>query len=155
MDYFNSMFRKEEDVGFVEGMANEYGLSYTKRIFLFVGFFVIGVVFCGMSTMLLFSPTRFAKYYTLGTVFIMFSTFFLVGPMKQIKSMFHSSRFLSAMIYFGSMFATLYCAISLQTVTLTLILIMIQFASAIWYGASYVPFAQDCLRSTARTVLPI
>jgi len=108
-----------------------------------------------MSTLMILSPTRFAKFYTIGTVFIIFSTFFLVGPMKQIRSMFHPSRFMSAMIYFGSIFATLYCALELQVTTLTILMIILQFGSAIWYGASYLPFAQDCLKSTARTVLPL
>jgi len=155
MDYVSKMFAKKEEPSFVEGLTNEFGLSYTKRIALFIGLLLTGILFCFMSTFMLLSPTRFAKFYTLGTVCVIFSTFFLVGPMKQIKSMFHPSRFISALIYFGSMFATLYSALEIQQTGLTMVMICVQFGSAVWYGASYVPFAQDCLRSTARTILPV
>jgi len=104
---------------------------------------------------MIISPRAFAKFYTLGTLFIIASTFFLVGPAKQLKSMFHPSRIVAAGIYLGSAVLTLVCALSLQNTLLTMIMIGVQFGSAVWYGASYIPFAQACLRGTAKKVLPI
>jgi len=132
-----------------------FNLSYTKRIFVFVMLLITGIFFCLISTWLIFSPKNFAKFYTIGCICIIVSTFFLVGPKKQLQSMFHPSRLLAAVIYFGSMMCTLFVALKLQWTSLTIIMIVIQFGSAVWYGASYIPMGQSCLRSTAKTVLPI
>lgn len=34
-------------------------------------------------------------------------------------------------------------------------MIIIQSCAALWYGASYIPFAQTVLKRTAQTVLPL
>jgi uncharacterized membrane protein len=98
---------------------------------------------------------QFAKFYTLGTLSIIGSMLFLVGPSKLFKSMFDSSRFTASMVYFGGMAATLYCAMFLQSVILAGVCVVAQLASSLWYGGSYIPFAQTLLRSTASTMLPI
>jgi len=122
---------------------------------LFVALLGLGVVFCFLATWMVLVPRSFAKFYTLGTLCIISSTFVLVGPQRQLRNMFHPTRLISALVYFGSMAATLYCALGLQQTGLTLLMMIIQFAAAVWYGASYVPFAQNCLRSTARNLLPL
>lgn len=83
------------------------------------------------------------------------STFFLMGPRRQLVNMFDSSRFTAALAYFGSMAATLFVAISLQSTILTLILVIVQLGASVWYGSSYIPFAQSLIKSTASTILPL
>jgi len=156
MNFFNKMLGKPQpEPSFMDDLGNQMGLSYTKRVIAFVTFFILGLLFCFLSTWMIMFPTRFAKFYTIGSIFIILSTFFLVGPKRQIQNMFHPSRAVAAALYFGSMGATLYTALSLQQTLLTLVMVSVQFAAAVWYGASYIPFAQDCLRSTAKTVLPL
>jgi len=157
MDFINKYVRRNEpqNTSFMDEINNNFSIGFTKRIILFVVFLLLGIFFCFISTWVILMPRSFAKFYTLGTIFIIASTFFLVGPAKQIKSMFHPSRVVAAAIYFGSMGVTLYSALSLQNTLLTLIMIFVQFGAALWYGASYIPFLQECLRGTARTVLPI
>lgn len=53
------------------------------------------------------------------------------------------------------MVAALYSALKLESVVLSTLCMLLQAASAIWYAASYVPFAQDCLHGTAKSILPI
>jgi len=164
MEFVNETFRRAFDrtsatnatnSSFMEDVNSELNLSYTKRIALFATSLGLGLFFLILSTWMIIRPTTFAKFYTLGTLFIISSTFFLVGPMRQLRSMFHPSRIIAAGIYVGSMVMTLFCALSLQNTLLTLGMIVIQFGAMIWYGASYIPFAQNCLRGTARTILPM
>eukprot|EP01119_Soliformovum_irregulare_P005759 TRINITY_DN17514_c0_g1_i1.p1 TRINITY_DN17514_c0_g1~~TRINITY_DN17514_c0_g1_i1.p1 ORF type:complete len:156 (+),score=28.15 TRINITY_DN17514_c0_g1_i1:51-518(+) len=155
MEYFRNPFQPRQEQSFIDEMKAEMGLSFTKRIMIFAGLLGVGILFCFLSTMMVLSPTKFAKFYTIGTMFIIASTMVLVGPKRQVQSMCDPSRLASAVIYFGSVGFTLFAALSLGSVILTLIAIIVQFCAAIWYGASYIPFAQNCLRSTATTVLPL
>lgn len=128
------------------------GLTFTQRIVGFCTCLFLGILFCVLSTYMLLSPRAFAKFYTIGSMFLISSTFFLVGPLKQLKSMFQPQRAISTACYFGSLLGTLYAALELQRTGLTLFMIAIQFCSAVWYGASYIPFAQSCLASSAKGI---
>ncbi|PRP87253.1 hypothetical protein PROFUN_01515 [Planoprotostelium fungivorum] len=170
-NFFNPPAQREQSM--LEDLSNEFSMSYTKveglgRLLCFGVLFSIGLLFCFLSTWMILSPRTFAKFYTLGTLcilfryycisthqFMSFSTFFLVSPKAQLKRLFDPSRFVAAMAYLVSMLATLWAALIKQSTGLTLILVIVQFCSALWYGASYIPFAQSCLRSSASTVLPI
>ncbi|KAH3766155.1 ethanolamine kinase A [Pelomyxa schiedti] len=141
---------------FWEELSSKFQLSWFARIGLFIVFMLIGLFFCGLSTLFLLSPTSFAKFYTFGSIFIIASTFFLVGPARQVSSIFSDkSRAISAGIYISTIILTLYSALYLHWISLTTLAVMVQFAAALWYGASYIPYAQNCLVSTARTILPI
>jgi hypothetical protein len=69
--------------------------------------------------------------------------------------MFESSRRLASIAYLLAIVGTLYGALVLQRRLLTLLLVLVQIASALWYGASYIPFAQTCLRTSAQQLLPL
>eukprot|EP01116_Phalansterium_solitarium_P002666 TRINITY_DN12823_c0_g1_i1.p1 TRINITY_DN12823_c0_g1~~TRINITY_DN12823_c0_g1_i1.p1 ORF type:complete len:174 (+),score=15.48 TRINITY_DN12823_c0_g1_i1:51-524(+) len=157
MDFLNkALGRQEQPASFSDNLSNEIlGLSFYKRVMIFVVLLALGLGLCFLSTFMLLSPTRFAKTYTLGCLLVITSTAFLVGPKKQLQSMFQPERLPAAVLYVASLFGTLYCALSLQSSGLTMLMIILQLAAAVWYGASYVPFAQQCLKSTAKTVLPV
>jgi fumarate reductase subunit D len=81
------------------------------------------------------------------------STLFLVGPTKQFKNMMHPSRYIATLIYIITMVLTLYCALKLKRIGPTLVCVMIQTAALVWYGASYIPFAQRCIRKTTGVLI--
>jgi len=132
-----------------------FGLSFKKRVIGFILCVLLGLIFCFLSSMFFLSPRQFAKFYTLGSMFLFGSTLFLVGPKKQFQNMFSSKRYISTLIYLASMIGTLYAALVVKQKLLILILVAIQFASVIWYGASYIPFGQDCLKSSVSSCLPV
>lgn len=78
-----------------------------------------------------------------------------MGPRRQLANMFDRSRFTAAVAYFGSMAGTLFAAIGIQSTLLTLLLVIVQLCASIWYGSSYIPFAQNILKSTASSILPL
>jgi hypothetical protein len=69
--------------------------------------------------------------------------------------MFDKERIVSSFVYFISMFSTLYFALYHQNTFGAMLAVIAQFAAALWYGASFVPFMQSCLASTASSVLPL
>lgn len=107
------------------------------------------------SMFFLLNLRQFAKFYTLGTLSIISSMLFLVGPARLFKSMFDSSRLVASIAYVGSMVLTLYAAIVIQSWILAFICVVFQICASLWYGSSFVPFAQTLLRSTASSLLPI
>uniref|UniRef100_A0A6B2LMT6 Vesicle transport protein n=1 Tax=Arcella intermedia TaxID=1963864 RepID=A0A6B2LMT6_9EUKA len=140
---------------FVEEISSQFRMSLTKRIIAFVICIILGGLSIFWSTFFIISPRTFAKFYTFGNLCLLGSTFFLVGPMQQLKNMCAPQRFISSTLYFAALVGTLYTTLILQSMVISMAMIVIQMAAAVWYGASYIPFAQDCLRSTASTILPI
>lgn len=67
--------------------------------------------------------------------------------------MMHPSRWVASVIYVLAMFFTLYCAIKLQRIGLTLVCVIVQTAALVWYAASYVPFAQRCIRGVTSRIV--
>mmetsp|Transcript_2409 Transcript_2409/g.7651 ORF Transcript_2409/g.7651 Transcript_2409/m.7651 type:complete len:194 (-) Transcript_2409:44-625(-) len=129
-------------------------LGYAQRMACFAIAFVAGVACCVMASLVVFSPHLFAKYYSLGSLLLLGSTFFLIGPVAQLKSMFHPSRYIASILYLGTLIGTLYAA-SVSNILLTMVLVVVQICAALWYVASYIPYAQDCLWGTAQRVLPV
>eukprot|EP01103_Thecamoeba_quadrilineata_P013792 TRINITY_DN3934_c0_g1_i1.p1 TRINITY_DN3934_c0_g1~~TRINITY_DN3934_c0_g1_i1.p1 ORF type:complete len:180 (-),score=0.47 TRINITY_DN3934_c0_g1_i1:416-916(-) len=122
------------------------GLSYTKRITGFAICLSLGLLSCFVSSFFLITPRIFAKFYTLGCILLLASATFLVGPTQQIRTMFAPQRFFSAVIYIAAILGTLYCALWIRRTGLSLVMIFVQFGAALWYGASYIPFAQSVLK---------
>jgi hypothetical protein len=125
------------------------GMSYRQRVAGFVTTFSIGV-FCDLLAVTLFVPfpVKFAKLYTLGNVCLLLSTLFLVGWQRQLRNMADPTRFFASLVFVFGMFATLYVALEWRRAGPTLLCTIVQTCAAVWYGASYVPFMQRCLRST-------
>lgn len=146
----------EREKSWSERMFSSLELSFTKRVIMAVILLGAGLLLLGFSTMFFLIPTKFGKMYTFGNIFVLASTFFIVGPTRQFTSIAQDkSKALAAVIYIASMAFTLVSALKLKSAILTAFFVIAQFAAAIWYVASYIPYAHSCLSSTVRTILPI
>jgi len=139
---------EEQEKTFSEELNGILSLSYKKRIIAFATCLALGLFFCFLSTFFLVMPKKFAKLYTFGSIALISSTGFLVGPRKQLQNMLQPARLSCTLIYFSAIVGTLWAAIAKQSTILTLIMVVIQFGSALWYGASYIPLCQRCIMST-------
>ncbi|KAM9995066.1 hypothetical protein ACTFIY_001271 [Dictyostelium cf. discoideum] len=145
-----------ESKTFYQELQESSSLTYFQRLTGFIICLVIGVIFLGMSTMVLFIPKQFAKFYSLGSLSIIIGLVILVGVKKQIANIMSSKeRLYSTILYIGSIFATIYFALSLQSTILTLIFVVIQFITVIWYSLSYIPFGQSMITGTFSTVFKL
>jgi hypothetical protein len=63
-------------------------------------------------------------------------------------------RYVASIMYLTTLLGTLYSA-SVSNVLLTMVLVVVQICAALWYVASYIPYAQTCLWGTAQRVLPV
>jgi len=118
-------------------------LSRKERI---IGFFVLlgmGVVFFILSGLyipvLLFKARKFSIFFTLGSVFTFASLSVLWGFLSFIKHLFSPGRIVFTGMYFGSLFATLFFAVGLQSTILTVIGIIFQFIALLSFVVSYLP----------------
>eukprot|EP01112_Ceratiomyxa_fruticulosa_P022130 TRINITY_DN8020_c0_g1_i1.p1 TRINITY_DN8020_c0_g1~~TRINITY_DN8020_c0_g1_i1.p1 ORF type:complete len:164 (-),score=23.74 TRINITY_DN8020_c0_g1_i1:138-629(-) len=145
-----------EPPSFLDEISSSTQLGFKKRLTLAVTLMVLGLFFCGISTTLLLSPKKFAKLYTIGSLFIVGGVITLSGLKKVISNITSSSdRLTATLVYLGSMVGTLYAALSLKNSILTLLMVLIQFASALWYTLSYVPFGHQLIKRVVRPILPI
>lgn len=69
---------------------------------------------------------KFATCYTLGNLLSIGCTCFLMGPWKQIKNMFKGHRLAATVVYLCSIGFTLYAALKLNNLALTLIFLLVQ-----------------------------
>lgn len=60
--------------------------------------------------------------------------------------MTNKTRLITSLIFVGSLIMTLISALVFQNALLVLIFLIIQICAYIWYVASYIPFARDCLK---------
>jgi len=121
-------------------------LSKKQRI---VGFFLLlfmGVFCFGMSTLyipfLVLKARKFAALFTLGSLFVLGSFSLLWGPVSHMKHICSAGRLPFTTMYFGSIFATLYFALQVQSTILTVLGAILQIVSLIWYIISYLPGGQ-------------
>lgn len=140
---------------FLEEVSSQMTMSYTKRILAFFVCLIVGLSLIFLSTWFILIPHSFAKFYTVGNLLLLGSSFFLMGPWRQLQTMFASNRIITTLIYLGAMFGTLYCALILHSVFLSIFMIVIQMGATLWYCASYISFFQMCLRTTAGSILPV
>ena len=125
-------------------------LSLKERLIGFGVCFVLGSLFQFMSLgsmlgVLLGRPNKFAFLYTCGNLISIFGTFFLVGPKRQFHNMTHPYRRKAASIFLSSIVLTIISLYVIHSRLLTIISVIIQFCSYIWYIATYIPYGQECL----------
>eukprot|EP00029_Vermamoeba_vermiformis_P012088 TRINITY_DN689_c0_g1_i1.p1 TRINITY_DN689_c0_g1~~TRINITY_DN689_c0_g1_i1.p1 ORF type:complete len:166 (-),score=28.99 TRINITY_DN689_c0_g1_i1:89-586(-) len=117
-------------------------LSYKQRITGTVVCAVLAFLLIMVSTFFIAVPILFAILYSFGNLALILSTSFLVGPLKQLKTMFQASRVISTLLFFIALGLTLFSAIYLGAMLLTILMVIIQFLAFAWYVMSYIPFAQ-------------
>eukprot|EP01096_Ripella_sp_DP13-Kostka_P016635 TRINITY_DN8166_c0_g1_i1.p1 TRINITY_DN8166_c0_g1~~TRINITY_DN8166_c0_g1_i1.p1 ORF type:complete len:176 (-),score=60.88 TRINITY_DN8166_c0_g1_i1:38-520(-) len=134
-------------------IEEQFQMSWTTRMILVGVFMLLGLLCCTIAVYSVFMPRTFAKWYSMGSVLIMSSTFFLLGPMRQLKTMFDSTRAPSSIVYILSIIGTLYSALILKWIGLTMLCVLIQVGAMIWYALSYIPFAHSMIKSTSSSLI--
>ena len=133
-------------------------LSLKERLIGFGICFGLGLLFQFMSMgsilgVLLGRPNKFAFLYTCGNLISIFGTFFLVGPKRQFKNMANPYRRKASMIFLSSIVLTFISLYILHSRILTILFVIIQFGSYIYYIMSYIPYGQECLNALTRRFL--
>ena len=145
-------------------------LSKKQRIIGFMLCLVLGL-FCFLLSslylpVLVLKARKFALLYSLGSLFFIMSFAALWGPVNHMKHLLSGDRLLFTVVYFLTIFATIYFAMWRRSYVLTLICAVIQILALIWYIISYIPGGQTGLKffskvfysfttRTASTVLPV
>ncbi|KAI9483619.1 MAG: Got1/Sft2-like family-domain-containing protein [Benjaminiella poitrasii] len=140
-----------------------YQLSRVERVMAFALCLALGVGCFTLSFFFLpLFPGKFAATFTLGSILILVSVALLRGPWSHIKHMFSKERLPFTISYLGSMLLTLYAAIGIRAMILTVIFAIIQIIALVWYVGSYIPGGISTLRygtsfigRRAASVLPI
>ena len=69
--------------------------------------------------------------------------------------MFDKSRLMAAVVYFGAMVMTLVVALKLRSTLLSLVFVIVQLLAAVWYGASFIPFARNLIGGVVGAVISV
>jgi hypothetical protein len=70
-----------------------------------------------------------------------------------MKNMVDKDRRVTSIIFLVGLLGTLFSAIVLGSKLLVILFLIIQIPAYIWYCASYIPFARDCLKSCFKSCL--
>jgi hypothetical protein len=122
-----------------------YSLTYKQRIYGFGIFFVLGLLFSVLGSIMIFivNLTGFATTYSMGNICMIVATFFLFGPMRQFKNMFSSwQRFASVAIFVLMIVLTLVAALELNNGMLCIIFLVLQVIAYLWYTITSIPGGQ-------------
>ncbi|CAP93324.1 hypothetical protein N7519_000322 [Penicillium mononematosum] len=139
--------RREEEEGF-------FALSRWDRMLIFAAC-NLGAAVCFMLCFFLFpvltlKPRKFAVLWSVGSVLFLVSWAVLMGPWTYAKHLISGTRLPFTAAYFGSIALTLYFAIGLQSLFLTLISSIFQLAALVWYLVSYFPMGSTGLQYVGR-----
>ncbi|KAJ5794301.1 hypothetical protein N7457_000900 [Penicillium paradoxum] len=139
--------RREEEEGF-------FALSRWDRMLIF-GACNLGAAVCFMLCFFLFpvltlKPRKFAVLWSVGSVLFLISWAVLMGPRTYAKHLISGARLPFTAAYFGSIALTLYFAIGLQSLFLTLISSILQLVALVWYLVSYFPMGSTGLQYVGR-----
>ncbi|XP_065156108.1 uncharacterized protein [Atheta coriaria] len=147
--WFNRAPHQEEDEtwfqqtkkGCCEGCCPT--LSRMQKIVGFGFCLCMGILCFSLSLMyipvLLFKARKFSLLFTLGSFFVILSLSFLWGPVAYLKYMFSRERVFLSIAYGSTLFATLYCAMHLQSTPLTVLFAVGQVISLLWTVIANIP----------------
>lgn len=79
----------------------------------------------------------------------------MVGPAKQLANMVDSKRRIVSLVFIGSMIMTFVCVFMIQSKILTLIFIIAQFCSYIWYVLSYIPYGREMCGGCLKNIIGV
>jgi len=146
---FGNLFGSSSSTTPVDGPSSSekcacgFTLSRKERI---IGFFILlglGILFFVLSSfyipVLIFAARKFSIFFTLGSVFTFASFSVLWGFSSFMRHLVSAERLPFTGMYIGSLFATLYFAIGLQSYVLTVIGIIFQVISLLSFIISYLP----------------
>ncbi|XP_044758962.1 protein transport protein sft2 [Coccinella septempunctata] len=111
---------------------------------------------------LILKARKFALLFTLGSFFFVLGFFFLMGPWSYLKQMFTRERIFLTISYLGTLIATLYSALFLQSTPLTVLFAVFQIISLLWTVLSHIPggstglsFFTKMFSSSVTSTLPV
>lgn len=129
-------------------------LSKKQRIFGFVTCLGLGLFFFSFATVyipvIVIKARKFALMFSLGSLFTLGSFSFLWGPCNHLQHLFSKERLPFTSVYLGTLIATLYFALSLQSYPLTSIAAVGQVVALLWFVVSYIPGGQTGMKFFAR-----
>ncbi|XP_069705738.1 uncharacterized protein [Periplaneta americana] len=129
-------------------------LSRVQRIIGFCICIMLGLLCFVLAAMytpvLLLKARKFALLYTMGSLFTICSFSFLWGPMNHLRHLFSRERLPFTAAYFGTLFATLYFALHVQSTPLTVLCAVGQIVALLWFLISYIPGGQTGLQFFTR-----
>ncbi|CAH1116255.1 unnamed protein product [Phaedon cochleariae] len=142
--WFKKEQQQEESTWFQETKREICpSLSRFQRFAMFGICVGLGILCFSISLMyipvLLFKARKFALLFTLGSIFFVMSFLFLYGPVSFLKTMFAKERLLLTLSYGGTLFATLYCALHLQSTPFTVLFAVGQIISLLWTVIASIP----------------
>lgn len=140
-----------EEPSMMDEISQSCALTYKQRLYGFAACLSLGLFCVFLSMLVFFNPIKFALSYTLGNILAIGSTGFLIGFWRQLQLMFAPIRALAAILYLVAIVLTLLCALWVQDPLLTIVCILVQSCSLIWYSLSYIPFAQAAARRILRS----
>lgn len=135
---------------------NDYcpSLSKKQRIFGFVTCLGLGLFFFSFATLyipvIVLKARKFALMFSLGSLFTMGSFSFLWGPCNHLQHLFSKDRLPFTSVYLGTLTATLYFALGLQSYMLTSVAAVGQVIALLWFVISYIPGGQTGMKFFAR-----
>ncbi|KAG7447242.1 SFT2-domain-containing protein [Guyanagaster necrorhizus] len=123
-----------------------FALSSWERLLGF-GACLIGAAVCFFIAFLtILRPTKFALSFSLGSLLVMFGFSVLIGPINHIKHLVSKERLPFTIVYFGSLGATLYFSLGLQSFLGSLICGVVQVVTLLAYILAYFPGGTQTLR---------
>ncbi|CAL5873431.1 uncharacterized protein PFLUO_LOCUS7710 [Penicillium psychrofluorescens] len=139
--------RREEEEGF-------FALSRWDRMLIFAAC-NLGAAVCFLICFFLFpalaiKPRKFAILWSVGSLLFLISWAVLMGPWTYAKHLVSGPRLPFTAAYFGSIALTLYFAVGLQNLLLTLISCIFQLVALVWYAVSYFPMGSTGLQYVGR-----
>ncbi|GLE02438.1 hypothetical protein PINS_up011276 [Pythium insidiosum] len=143
--------KNQEEEGLLDDFAEQCKLTKRQRLYGAVGCYAFGAL-CGfLSTLMMWGGPKhvkqFAFFYTVGNLSSIGSSLFLVGPARQLKVMCMPVRRVACCIWIGAMLLTLVIAFGFPKAgPVVLLLVMVQYAAMLWYGASFVPYGRTILK---------
>lgn len=138
----------EREESFLEEESDGiFSLSPTQRMYAFAASLAAGLILMFLSLIVFAKPIKFALLFTFGNVLAVGSTAFLIGPGRQLGMMFDPVRIYATVIYIGCVVLALIFALLIHSKILTVFAIIFEICALIWYGLSYIPFAQRMVSS--------
>lgn len=135
--------RQEEDAGWL-------ALSRWDRLLVFaccnLGAAVCFVLCFSLFPILSLRPRKFAVLWTVGSILFLTSWAVLQGPLTYAMHLLSTPRLPFTAAYFGSIGLTLYFALGVQSLILTLFSCIAQLIALVWYLVSYFPMGSTGLR---------
>ncbi|GAA0146790.1 hypothetical protein Leryth_016530 [Lithospermum erythrorhizon] len=138
-----SASQQDSSFAFMDDFNQNCTLTTKQRLYGFAACLVSGIACTLLSMLVFFNPVKFGITFSFGNLLALGSTGFLIGPKRQVTMMLDPVRIYATAIYLASIIVALFCALYVRNKVLTLLAILLEFGSLIWYSMSYIPFARS------------